>query len=162
VGREAISWLFRDAEMAQNVLLSIDDETRDAIMSPALSGQQRINELFRRVTNRRITRGVVATVARQKDYMKRVRENGGARSALAPEGFIIPGGDFESHRAIAQGLGIEVPRPGEFVSVRVVPAAPGRESGVWLDGSLWRVARRGEAVATLAPRLPATKRHTGE
>jgi hypothetical protein len=156
-GRDAICWLFRDAEMVENILLSVDDETRKAIMSP-VSGQQRINELFRRVTNRRISRGVIATVAQQKDYMKRVRENGGARSALAPEGYIIPGGDYASHRKIAEELGIAVPQEGEFVSVRVVPASEHLPGAVMLAGSWWRVATSDETVTVPAPPLPSTRR----
>lgn len=161
-GRQAIYWLFRDAELAENVLLGLDDETRQAIMSPALSGQKRVNEMFRRVTNRRISRGVVATVAQQKDFMKRVRANGGARTTLAKEGFIIPGGDYESHRRIARGLGIAVPGPGEFVSAQVVPAAPGDQATVRLGGSLWRVAKPGEPVAVAAPQLPKTNKNPTE
>ncbi|MDR1432660.1 MAG: NaeI family type II restriction endonuclease, partial [Propionibacteriaceae bacterium] len=126
-------------------------------MSPA-SGQQRINELFRRVTNRRISRGVVATVAQQKDYMKRVRENGGARSALASAGYIILGGDYGSHRAVADALGIDAPGEGEFASVQVVPATAGESGAALLDGSWWRAARPGEAVTEHAPLLPKTKR----
>jgi hypothetical protein len=156
-GRDAIYWLFRDAEMAENILLSVDDETREAIMSPE-SGQQRINELFRRVTNRRISRVVIATVAQQKDYMKRVRENGGARSALAPEGYIIPGGDYASHREIAEKLGIAVPQEGEFVSVQVVPAAAGSPASVELGGSWWRVAKPDDVVTEAAPPLSSTKK----
>jgi hypothetical protein len=155
--RQTIVWLFRNAEMVENVLLSVDDETRGAIMS-GKSGQQRLNELFRRVTNRRISRGVVATVAQQKDYMKRVRGNGGSRSALAPEGYIIPGGDFQSHREIARALGIIVPGKGEFVSVQVVPAAAGSPASVELGGSWWRVAKPGDVVTETAPPLPSTKK----
>lgn len=159
VGREAIVWLFRDADMTENILLGIDDVTLEAIMSPP-SGQQRVNELFRRVTNRRISRGVIATVAQQKDYMKRVRENGGARSALAPEGYIIPGGDYESHRAIAKALEIEVPGEGEFVSVQVVPAVASEPATAFLGGTWWRVAKSGDLVSDPAPLLPKTKKTT--
>ncbi|MDR1512727.1 MAG: NaeI family type II restriction endonuclease [Propionibacteriaceae bacterium] len=155
--RKTIVWLFRDAPMTENILLSVDAETREAIMSLP-SGQQRLNELFRRVTNRRIGRGVVATVGQQKDYMKRVRANGGSRTALAPEGYVIPGGDYESHRLIAEGLGIAVPGEGEFVSVQVVPATQGEDGTVLLDGSWWRVARPGEKVTEQAPLLPETKK----
>lgn len=61
------------------------------------------------------------TVAQQKDYMKRVRGNGGSRSALRAEGILIMG-DYASHQRIASELGVPVPREGEFVSARVVTA----------------------------------------
>ena len=95
-----IHWLFRPGELPPNVLLGIDPETRSRVLS-ARSGQQRLNKLFRSVTHLRIGRNTVATVAQQDDYMKRVRSNGGSRSALAAEGIIICGGDYESHRSIA-------------------------------------------------------------
>jgi hypothetical protein len=85
--------------------------------------------------------------------MKRVRANGGARSALAAEGILIPGGDYASHRAIARSLNIEVPEPGEFVSVRVVPAIADDPFSIELEGRLWRAAEPGDPV-TLAPPLP--------
>ena len=154
-GRNAIHWLHRDAQMAPNVLLSLDEETRARIFEPG-TGQARINELFRRVTNQRIGRNVVATVAQQKDYMKRARYDGGARSVLQPEGYLILGG-YASHRGIASSLGIVVPGPGEFVSVRVVPCEEGGAS-VLLDGQWWRCARSDETILEQAPRLPKTTR----
>ncbi len=51
-----------------------------AAIFAAGSGQQRVNELFRRAQRMRVSRTVVATVAVQDDYMKRVRGGGGARA----------------------------------------------------------------------------------
>ena len=42
-----------------------------------------MNELFRRALGRRISRAVVATVARQDDYMKRVRAAAGPATSCA-------------------------------------------------------------------------------
>jgi hypothetical protein len=153
-GRRAINWLYWGAMFAPNVLLQIDDETRARVLAPN-SGQKRINELFRSVTGKRIGRNTIATVAQQDDYMKRVRANGGARTALASEGIVIPGGDYESHREVARRLNVVVPEPGEFVSVRVAPASSDDPYSVTLQGSLWRAAVPGDAVV-LAPALPAT------
>ena len=90
-----------------------------------------------------------ATVAQQDDFMKRVRENSGARSMLRPEGFLILGGDYDIQRVAAKGLGCEIPQPGEIVSVRVVPATP--ESGVRIDRAWWRLAGEGEECTKPAP-----------
>jgi len=155
-GRGAIYWLHRNAQMAENVLLTMNDQDRDAIMTLE-SGQARVNELFRRAAGCRITRATIATVAQQKDYMKRVRYDGGSRSHLRPEGYLILG-DYASHSKVAEALGIEVPGPGEFVSVRVVPCAEGEPASVLLGGRWWRQARSGEAVTVPAPLLPTTKR----
>lgn len=147
-GRADISWLFKDAQMPPNALLSLPAAEVEAIMS-ARSGQARVNELLRRATNRRLTRSIIATVAQQDDFMKRVRENGGARTALRPEGYLILGGDYNEHKLTAEKLGCEVPQPGEIVSVKVVPAKP--ESGVRIDHAWWRLAREDEDVTEPAP-----------
>ncbi|MEU9206907.1 NaeI family type II restriction endonuclease [Streptomyces sp. NPDC048415] len=152
--RDKILWLWRDAELPENVLLHMDPLDREAVFA-SNSGQQRLNELFRRAQQRRIGRNVVRTVAQQKDYMKRVRGNGGSRSALRPEGILIMG-DYESHRAVAQKLGILPPSEGEFVSVRVARAQARHHSApqITLDGQSWVVAD-GSDPAETAPQLPA-------
>ncbi len=147
-GRADISWLFKDAQMPPNALLSLPAAEVEAIMS-GRSGQARVNELLRRATNRRLTRSIIATVAQQDDFMKRVRENGGARTALRPEGYLILGGDYNEHKSTAEKLGCEVPQPGEIVSVKVVPAGP--ESGIRIDHAWWRLAREDEHVTQPAP-----------
>lgn len=155
-GRESVFWLHRDAEMSENILLTMDNAKRDAIMQ-LTSGQARVNELFRRVTGCRISRAVIATVAQQKDYMKRVRDAGGARARLRPEGYLILG-DYASHRRVAEALGVEIPQDGEFVSVRVTPCLQHEPSSVLLDGSWWRLAMPGELVTSEAPLLPTTRK----
>ena len=80
-GRSQITWLFKDAPMQPNALLQLPPSIVAEIMA-ASSGQARLNDLFRRATNRRLSRNIIATVAQQDDYMKRVRDNGGSRSAL--------------------------------------------------------------------------------
>jgi hypothetical protein len=154
-GRENIEWLFWGAELPPNVLLQVDDETRAAIFENQRSGQERVNQLFRLAQKRRVSRNAVATVAQQDDFMKRVRANGGARSALASEGILIIGGDYESHRQIAVELGIEAPVPGEFVGVRVAPAVGNEPYAVLLGGTLWRVADENDPPVW-APALPST------
>jgi len=149
-GRKDISWLFRDAPMPPNALLSLPCETVEKIMG-ARSGQARVNELLRRATNRRLTRSIIATVAQQDDFMKRVRENGGARTALRPEGYVILGGDYEAQRITAQALGCTVPQPGELVSVKVVPAT--QQTGVFIDHAWWRLAQDDEQIMDPAPRI---------
>jgi hypothetical protein len=74
----------------------------------------------------RVSRTVVATVAMQDDYMKRVRGGGGARDQLRAEGIVIFG-DYAGDQVLASALGLPRPGPGEFVSARLVPrpAGPG-------------------------------------
>ncbi|GAB4005251.1 NaeI family type II restriction endonuclease [Nocardioides ultimimeridianus] len=158
-GRAQIRWIAFDAALPPNVLLSLDDATLAAILAPA-KGQARVIELFRRVTGRRIGRNTIATLAQQSDYMARVRDNGsGARTVLRAEGYLIPGGDYESHRNVAVRLGVEPPNPGEMVSIRVVPAESEEPWSVELDGRRWRAARPDEPITSPAPKLPTTKRN---
>lgn len=156
-GRQAITWLARNAPLPPNVLLSLPDADLARIFAPR-SGQARINELFRVVTNQRIGRNTIATVAQQDDFMKRVRRNGGARSTLAAEGYLIAGGDYAEHRRVAVELGAVVPEPGEVVSVLVVPASPGDSYTTLLGDVTWRMAHTHEVVSTPAPTLPETKK----
>ncbi|MCI1019657.1 restriction endonuclease [Microbacterium sp. C5A9] len=139
MGREAVRWLQRPGDLPPNVLLECGPDTLKAIFAPS-SGQQRVNQLLRLVTNRRIGRNVIATVAQQDDFMKRVRENGGARTTLRHEGYVILGGDYEKHRLLARLLGAEVPRPGEVVSVRIVRGDSEDGPGAGLGDGFWRIA----------------------
>lgn len=143
--RVHIKWAWYDAPLPQNTLLHLDPRDANKILSKK-SGQQRVNELFRMAQNVVIPRGVIETVAQQKDPMKRVRDNGGARPALRPEGIIILG-DYLVHRNVAANLGLPVPLPGSFVATRVVPAEPNSTSlTTYLDKTLWRIATKADPV----------------
>jgi hypothetical protein len=154
-GRNAVAWLFRDAPLLANVLLQLDRSVVDNIFG-LRSGQKRVNQLFRSAAGRIVGRGAVATVAQQDDYMKRVRENGGARTALRDEGILILG-QFKSHAAIALALGLSVPGPGDSISVRVVRAARRGPGVVEIAGRLWKMASPSDSIVR-APSLPKIKR----
>jgi hypothetical protein len=155
LGRANINWLQWGAELPPNVLLEIDADAQDAIFSQR-SGQKRLDELFRRVTRKRIGRNTVATVAQQDDYMKRVRANGGSRTTLAKEGYLIVGGDYSAHRKVARFMDVVEPLPGEFVSYRVTRADEQEVRAVQLDGGWWRPAEDNEPCLEPAPSLPKT------
>ncbi|MFD5793742.1 NaeI family type II restriction endonuclease [Streptomyces diastatochromogenes] len=158
-----VTWLWQEKPLEENLLLHIDKETRDAILNAGAGskrspGQAKINELFRQVQGRRINRTVIRTLAMQKDYMKRVRYNGGAREKLRREGILICG-DYPNHQAVAGQLGLPVPEEGENVSVRVVEAKPHHlgEPSVLLEGRHWVKARPDDPEEP-APLLPETKK----
>jgi hypothetical protein len=117
VGREAVHWLFRGAPLKENMLLRLPPDDVAAVFSHK-SGQHRVDELFLRAQGKRVSRTVVATVAMQADYVKRVRYNGGSRSRLQPRGIVILG-HYTSHAEIARRLGLPVPQAGDSVSVRL-------------------------------------------
>ncbi len=150
-GRNAIHWIFRNEGLPPNVLLHLPDTVVKLIMGHK-SGQKRVNELFRQAPGLRIGRGVVATVAQQDDYMKRVRGNGGARSALKSEGIVILG-QYESHKRIAVELGVPVPEKGESVALRLTPTQAGSANTIELDGKYWKIAQKGDPIVP-APKLP--------
>ena len=150
-GRAAIEWLFDDAELPPNVLLHLPDDIAAEIMEPGASGAERVRRLFRLTQRTIISRTAVETAAQQKDAMKRVRGNGGARTDLAPEGIIILG-QYESHRAIADQLGLPKPGAGESISAKVTRSFDGE--GAEIAGAWWRVAEAADAVE-FAPTLPA-------
>jgi hypothetical protein len=150
-GRDSITWLFRDEPLPPNTLLQLDRKIVDSIMS-LQSGQKRINALFRAALGMRVGRGVIATVAQQFDYMKRIRGNGGARSALKNEGIIILG-QYQSHTAIAAALGLPLPEQGESVAAKLAPAKKNQVGAVEIDGAFWRLAVEGDKIVP-APTLP--------
>jgi Restriction endonuclease NaeI len=116
-GRTAVHWLHRRAPLQENALIRLPEPEVAAIFALS-SGQQRVNELFRRAQRMRVSRTVVATVAMQDDYMKRVRDGGGARDQLRGEGIVIFG-DYAGDQLLAAALGLVRPGPGEFVSARL-------------------------------------------
>ena len=150
-GRNAITWLFRQAPLPPNILLQLDRTTVNKIMS-LKSGQKRLNELFRTALRMRVGRAVVATLVQQDDPMKRIRKNGGSRTRLQPEGIIILG-QFTSHGNIARALGVPVPGFGESVSVRVTPASEPGVGVADIGGTYWRIAQPSDPIVP-APDLP--------
>jgi hypothetical protein len=152
-GRAAIRWLFKDEPLKENILLSLPDDDTDAIFR-STSGQKRINELFRRVQGQPISRTVVATVAMQEDYMKRIRGNGGARTALRPEGIVIFG-QYRNHVEAAEALGYPPHGPGDSMSIRLARKRPHHAGlpSITLDGEQW-VAALPDDPPEMAPLLP--------
>jgi hypothetical protein len=162
-GRAAVCWLHARAPLQENALTRLPEADVAAIFA-AGSGQQRVNELFRRAQRMRVSRTVVATVAMQDDYMKRVRGGGGARDQLRDEGIVIFG-DYAGDQVLAAALGLPRPGPGEFVSARLAPRPAGAGAGpgeagdrdyarfIRLAGADWRLASAADPAAP-APALP--------
>ena len=153
----------RDRRLAENLFLHMDPRIREHVFSAkgkrgGQHGQARTNELFRSVQRRIIRRAEVATVAQQDDFMKRARGNGGARTALRAEGILVLGHQ-DNDPLVASALGLPVPRKGEFVSARVVPAHADRDDPVAvINGRSWALARPGDPHAP-APVIPRRSRN---
>lgn len=150
-GRKKIVWIFDQQPFPPNLLLQLDPSQVQAILALP-NGQQRVDQIFRVAQRTIIGRAVIATLAQQDDYMKRVRGNGGSRSRLQPEGIIILG-HYKEHQQIARDLEIPVPTGGELVSVRVTPASLPGKGIASIDQGLWRVATDSDPI-TVAPICP--------
>jgi hypothetical protein len=155
-GRAAVRWLHARAPLQENALIRLPERDVAAIFASA-SGQQRVNELFRRAQRMRVSRTVVATVAVQDDYMKRVRGGGGARDQLRAEGIVIFG-DYAGHQVLATALGLPRPGPGGFVSARLAQASGARDNRdyaryIRLAGVEWALASADDPTGP-APVLP--------
>jgi hypothetical protein len=155
-GRASVTWVFRQRPLPENALLRIPVADVDRIFA-LKHGTKRVDMLFRLAQRRIISRAVVATVAQQEDYMKRVRDNGGSRASLRPEGIVILG-QYDSHGRVAERLGLPVPGAGESVSVRLAGRKPhhGEAPSVILSDREWVVAGPGDP-AEEAPVLPSVK-----
>lgn len=158
-GKASVNWLYKNKPLPENALLRIPPRDVNTIFTCSEHGARRVDMLFRLAQRRIISRNVVATVAQQEDYMKRVRGNGGSRSRLRQEGIVIFG-HYDSHRGVAGQLRLPVPGPGsgESVSVRLARRRPRHEGlpFVTLDGQRWVVASPGDPGEP-APLLPDTK-----
>jgi hypothetical protein len=154
LGRAAVCWLHHRAALGENALIRLPSPDVAAIFALG-SGQQRVNELFRRAQRMRVSRTVVATVAMQDDYMKRVRDGGGARDQLRDEGIVIFG-DYAGDQLLAAALDLPRPGPGEFVSARLARRCARHDPyvrSIRLDGTDWLLACAGDPVGP-APALP--------
>lgn len=165
-GRSRIRQLWpQHGRLARNLFLHIDPRVREHVFSAksrrgTQHGQARTNELFRSVQRQIIRRAEIATVAQQDDFMKRVRGNGGARTALRSEGILVLGHQ-DNDPLVAAALGLPVPSKGEFVSARVVPARADRDSPVAvIDGRPWALAQAGDPPAP-APVIPRQSSEPG-
>jgi hypothetical protein len=145
-------------KLAGNLFLGLGADIRTRIFGAQANrgnqhGQARVNELFRLVQRRVIRRAELATVAQQDDFMKRARGNGGARTMLRSEGILVLGHQ-DNDPSVAAALGLPVPRKGELVSGRVIPARDDRNDAVAIiEGERWALARPGDPVVA-APVIP--------
>lgn len=153
-GRSAIRWLWYDAALRPNVLLQLPKETVEHIFDHKY-GTQKLHRLFRAAEGKIVHRNVVATVSQQLDHQKRVRGNGGSRSVLKPEGYVILSGMY--HRQLAADLDVPVPLRDEYISVRVVPSED--DTGAYIEGRCWRRARPGEEITVPAPSVDDRSRN---
>lgn len=118
-GAENIHWLLFNQSYPPSFWSQLGDAKTHAIMR-GLSGTERVAALFREALGVVVHRDIVQAVAQQKDYMKRLRKNGGARDQLEREGIAILSGLYDT--ALLQQLNLPLLNIDEFMSVK--PVAP--------------------------------------
>lgn len=102
-GFENIDWLIAECPYPANFWRGIPQSKRKTIFA-ARGGANRLVTLFEEIQRTPIHRSVVADVARQMDYMKRLRANGGAKDTLLKKGILLLGGKYDSDKIKKLGL----------------------------------------------------------
>lgn len=120
LGRKSITWLIDGAAFPRNLLSSLPEKVRKAILDPSKSATERMAELFRRCVGVVIDQKTVDTVGQQRDSSKRVRGNGGARDILEPEGILVFTNQTETNDILERN-GFPRLGPGQFLSLRRRP-----------------------------------------
>jgi len=113
-GRVHIWWIVQDFSYTPNFWSLISQETREFIMAPR-GGTARLARLFQSCLEVPVSRVVIAGVAAQDDFMKRLRRNGGARDSLGQLNIAIL--YSENDRDLMRQLGLLFGSR-EFVSYR--------------------------------------------
>jgi len=90
-GKQNIVWIAENEPFPPNIWETLTEEEAQHIFEPS-GGTERIVRLFERFTGLPIHRSTIHAVARQHDYMKRIRANQGARDHLHPQGIIVLNG----------------------------------------------------------------------
>ncbi len=117
-GFSHILWLLKDHPYPPNFWRTISPDAIDRIFE-GNTGNQRMANLFREIQDTPISRDVVEAVARQKDFMRRIRsDNGrGTRDMLAREGILLLSGHYDA--PLISELGLRDIDGGEFISHRI-------------------------------------------
>lgn len=122
-GRHHIYWMLEDQIYPENIWTGFDAALREKIVSYP-PGTKRVDALFRFVQRKPISRAHVLAVAPQKDAMKRLRKNGGARDSLARDGIALLSGNYD--KDLIARLGLPLCKNDEFISY--APASDGHKA----------------------------------
>ncbi|MCP1335164.1 NaeI family type II restriction endonuclease [Futiania mangrovi] len=104
---ENILWIFKQLPYPPNFWRSLSDDEVDHIFA-GKHGNERMKRLFRATLNMPVTREAVQGVGQQKDFMRRVRADGGrgTRDILRNEGILILSKEYDRKLMTALGLPI--------------------------------------------------------
>lgn len=109
-----IWWMVQHFSYTPNFWSLIGKQETEEIMSPR-GGAERLTRLFETCLETPVSRVLIASIAAQDDFMKRIRRNGGARDNLAPKGIAIL--YSETDRELMRAFGLKFGYR-EFMSYR--------------------------------------------
>jgi hypothetical protein len=118
-GRLHVHWLLENEPYPENFWQQLPADMRKEIMD-AKSPTKRVAALCRLFQNQPVSRSHILALGHQKDGMKRLRKNGGARDALSQEGIAVLWG--KNDKALIKELGLPECSNDEFISFK--PAKP--------------------------------------
>ncbi|WP_113911224.1 NaeI family type II restriction endonuclease [Roseovarius dicentrarchi] len=112
-----ILWLLAQQPYPRNFWQTVPPDAVARIFAEK-SGNRRMAALFREVQGRPIARNIVEAVAQQRDFMRRIRADGGSgtRDQLAREGVLLLSGQYDA--ALIAALGLRSCTGAEFISYR--------------------------------------------
>ena len=113
-GLKNAHWLLKDFPYPANFWQHLPSQDRASITRPR-GGTERASMLFRLYQRRPIPRDVVEALAQQKDPMKRLRKNGGARDILKRESVALLSG--KKHAVLIADLRLPHCQRDEFISI---------------------------------------------
>lgn len=110
-----ILWLLNHHPLQPNFWRTIPPQAA-ALIAEQPTGNERVMALFRAVQDRPVPRDVIEATARQKDFMRRIRADGGrgTRDLLAREGILLMSGKYDT--PLIKGLRLRDVGPSEFIS----------------------------------------------
>lgn len=115
-GKRNILWLVEDAPYPASAWAEID-MARFRELRQIKGGKKRAAQFFRENLGKKIDRSIVESLLHdQRDFMKRVRGNGGARDDLKKEKILILSGIYDAKEAKRRGIAL---KRDEFVAVRI-------------------------------------------
>lgn len=114
-GNNSILWIGRDIPMQVNFFESLSPEICLQLTDLNISGAERIRRLCRLVPNTIFSRYIIECIAQQKDPLKRMRGNGGARDIMSKEGIYVLSGKYDKDKL--KNYGFDKVGPEEWVAV---------------------------------------------
>jgi len=116
--RETIYWILNNHPYPPNFFDNLPEHLFKIIVTEK-TGMKRVMQLLRLAPGKPIPRHVICSVANQKDPLRRIRSNGGARDILWGEGMLVLSGAYECDRKIAEPEIGRVLKDDEILTLRM-------------------------------------------